>query len=958
MKKIIKISYLFALLILGSNVFAQNVEVSSGGPVISYATIKLAFAAINNGTFTGVITVNIVGNTTEVGISVLDSSGNGTGSNYTSITIQPSGGAPRTISGNISGGLIYLIGADNITINGLNTGSNSLTISNTATSTLSSAITFSADAKNNIITNCTLTGSATGNGVINFSIGSASGNDNNTISNNNITASGINLPLNCIYSSGSSLTIDNSENIISGNNISDFFSATAASSGITLPSNNSSWTITNNKIFQSAGRTYTSGSVHSGISINSGSGYTITGNTIGYATSGGTGTYTMLGTAATRFGGINIVAQATSAVSSIQGNTITAISLNTSSGTSTTSGVLCGINILGATNANVGNITPNIIGGSSGTGLLTAILTTTQGAVVGINSSSTGTVVIQNNIIGGLTSSGTTAAIAGSIYGINVSGSAFSMTITGNTVGNGTADNMRGGTTGLTTGSSLVTGINFPTQPSTSTITNNTIQNLTSYGTGTSGFARGIAILTGSLSPYPITGNTISNVYSNNGLTSLSNGAISVAGIILAGGQNSVISTNTIYNIGNTNTGTGGYVVSGIILANAVSTKVSNNIIYGVTNAGTSTTVTSPGVAAGISVRSGTTSDTISNNMITLGIGQTTNTAFIGIYLNNGATPNPVSNIFYNTVSISGTVTSGAQSSFAIARTDFSVTAKTAGVVIKNNVFDNSRTGGTGKHYAIANNYGTTASATGWIAETSDNNVLNSASPSTIGYWTTDQTLAGWIAASSCDASSESAIAITYTNASTGNLRFNMGVTATKLESRAISLTSVTTDIDGFARPKPGAVNGGALAPDFGASESDMVPIIPLPVELASFTSSVNNNNVTLNWSTVQEQNNKGFEIERNSFGAGWKKIGYAEGHGTTNQPNNYIFKENNLTTGRYNYRLKQIDYNGNFEYFELSNEVAIGVPNRYLLAQNYPNPFNPVSIINYQLAISSFVSL
>ena len=134
--------------------------------------------------------------------------------------------------------------------------------------------------------------------------------------------------------------------------------------------------------------------------------------------------------------------------------------------------------------------------------------------------------------------------------------------------------------------------------------------------------------------------------------------------------------------------------------------------------------------------------------------------------------------------------------------------------------------------------------------------------------------------------------------------------------------------------------------------------VYPLPVELASFTSSVSSNNVTLNWSTTQEQNNKGFEIERNSFGTGWKKVGYVDGHGTTNTQQNYTFKDNSLNTGRYSYRLKQIDYNGNFEYYELSNEVAIGVPNRYLLAQNYPNPFNPVSIINYQLAINSFVTL
>ncbi|MBX7046735.1 MAG: T9SS type A sorting domain-containing protein [Ignavibacteria bacterium] len=133
---------------------------------------------------------------------------------------------------------------------------------------------------------------------------------------------------------------------------------------------------------------------------------------------------------------------------------------------------------------------------------------------------------------------------------------------------------------------------------------------------------------------------------------------------------------------------------------------------------------------------------------------------------------------------------------------------------------------------------------------------------------------------------------------------------------------------------------------------------IPLPVELSSFTSVVKGNDVTLNWSTVQEENNKGFEIERNSFGEGWKKIGYVEGNGTTNHSQNYSFTERGLTTGSYNYRLKQIDYNGNFEYHELTSEVIIGVPSKFSLAQNYPNPFNPSTAISFQLPVTGFVSL
>lgn len=133
--------------------------------------------------------------------------------------------------------------------------------------------------------------------------------------------------------------------------------------------------------------------------------------------------------------------------------------------------------------------------------------------------------------------------------------------------------------------------------------------------------------------------------------------------------------------------------------------------------------------------------------------------------------------------------------------------------------------------------------------------------------------------------------------------------------------------------------------------------IIPLPVELLSFTSYIGKIEVTLKWSTASEVNNRGFDIERKSDG-NWEKIGFVMGSGNTNAQQNYSYSDRGLKTGKYNYRLKQIDYNGNFKYFELSNTVIIGVPERYSLAQNYPNPFNPRSLINFQLPSSSFVSL
>ncbi|HMT12576.1 MAG TPA: hypothetical protein PKA39_13245, partial [Ignavibacteria bacterium] len=79
---------LFFFAVTGSSVMAQNVEVSTGGPVTNYATLKLAFDAINAGTHTGVILIEFATGTTETAPAVLNSSGAGS-ANYTSITIRP-----------------------------------------------------------------------------------------------------------------------------------------------------------------------------------------------------------------------------------------------------------------------------------------------------------------------------------------------------------------------------------------------------------------------------------------------------------------------------------------------------------------------------------------------------------------------------------------------------------------------------------------------------------------------------------------------------------------------------------------------------------------------------------------------------------------------------------------------------------------------------------------------------
>ena len=135
-----------------------------------------------------------------------------------------------------------------------------------------------------------------------------------------------------------------------------------------------------------------------------------------------------------------------------------------------------------------------------------------------------------------------------------------------------------------------------------------------------------------------------------------------------------------------------------------------------------------------------------------------------------------------------------------------------------------------------------------------------------------------------------------------------------------------------------------------------------LPVELSSFLSSINRRNVTLNWITASETNNAGFDIERSNVNGQtsneWLKVGTVSGNGTTASSHSYTFTDRNLASGTYSYRLKQTDFNGNFEYFNLNNEVNVGVPSDFELSQNYPNPFNPATNLEFGISELGFVSL
>ncbi|MCZ7609348.1 MAG: T9SS type A sorting domain-containing protein [Ignavibacterium sp.] len=130
-----------------------------------------------------------------------------------------------------------------------------------------------------------------------------------------------------------------------------------------------------------------------------------------------------------------------------------------------------------------------------------------------------------------------------------------------------------------------------------------------------------------------------------------------------------------------------------------------------------------------------------------------------------------------------------------------------------------------------------------------------------------------------------------------------------------------------------------------------------VPVELVSFSANQSNQKISLQWITATETNNMGFEIEKSNDKNNWLKIGFVEGKGTTTEKQNYSFIDQNISNGVIHYRLKQIDYDGTFEYSPVIS-VETAAPKDYYLLQNYPNPFNPSTTIKYSLKDDGKVSL
>ncbi|MFZ4521261.1 MAG: beta strand repeat-containing protein, partial [Bacteroidales bacterium] len=659
----------------------------------TYTSLKAAFDAINAGTHKGVIAIKINASTTESATAALNASAATSAGNpfYTSVNVYPTL-TGLSITGSLAAPLIDLNGADNVTFDGrVNaTGTTKdLIISNTSTATTAgtSDIRFINDATSNTVKYCTLKGSTmdASGGILFFSTTTGTtGNDGNTIDNNNFTnVSDANRPLSAIYSNGT-IAKTNSGNTISNNNFYNFFCKTGLSIGVYLNTYNTGWTISANSFYEttSFAQAGQSGMIVIGVRDVTSSDITISGNYIGgSAPNCGGKAWTKTSASRNVFYGIQLyVGPTVNTPTSVQGNTIKNFNWgDDATGTNTWTAISAG----GTGAVNIGTVTGNTIGATTGTNSIYLYSYNTYGEFTGIQIGTTGTVDCRNNTVGAIYGSGSNANYAYSIYGIRKTASAGTATISNNTIGSTSTANSINSGSAAWSNTQIVAGI-YSDGTGTVGISGNTIANLnntSNAGTTIPNQAIGIQTTNGTNT---IANNTIRNLScanANNSATTPSVVGIAQTSTVAAAQS---VTGNTIYNLSSTYASFTG-AITGIYYAGpATASAVSGNFIH--TLSVSSTAAASYGLN-GMYINGGTT--TYSNNIINVG----NNTA---ITVNGIRDVSGVNYFYFNTVYIGGAPTTGGFASYAVCSS--SSTTR----YYKNNLLINARTnnGSTGNHYA------------------------------------------------------------------------------------------------------------------------------------------------------------------------------------------------------------------------------------------------------------------
>lgn len=762
----------------------------------SYPTLTDAFIALNNSSQTGAtIEIRIDSNLTyHPSMASLKSN------SWNSVRIFPNGNITISDSVQNYSSLLDLDGADNVTIDGLNTGGNSLTISNTGTAGLASTIRFRNDASNNRITNCTILGSSDmsiggiNTGTILFSTtDSSTGNDNNSISYCNIGPSSANLPVNAIYFQGtttSSSLFNNNDSILNCNIYDHALIDTYANgtNGIAVLSGNTDIVISGNKFYQTTSPVPVGNIYHRAIYVNNtnGNNFKITDNVIGYSASNGTGSYSVSLTNSGNTVNMIEINAGTTTASNVQGNIIKAISLTGPFGNNNT---FRGIHLAGGL-VNVGNDVSNIIGDSVTSGSITVNISSSTGSVYGISSSASNSIINNNRIYG--------IKIQGSyyhFYGINVSA--------------GTTE-CRGNIIGSTVDKSIENG-----------------------GTNVNIMNRGIQHSGGNAL---ITENIIRNMNATGG-TIFGSNAAPFTGIYINATGNVTVSKNKIHTLNNTNPDTlsngGACSATGIFLASSgTQNYVDKNIIHSLR------VISAIGYVQGIQVATGITD--FRNNMIRLGIDENGNglnraNPIYGINETGGTT----GKYYFNSIYIGGNPKPPSNnSSFCV----YSFATGTRNYY--NNILHNARSnnGSNGIHGCFRVN-----TLSGF---TSNNNVLfANGTGGIVGYTLSQQgTIGQWRTATGQDILSRNANPqYINPNGNASNLDLHISsVQPSPAEGLGASFGTETEDIDGDLRASFTPIDIGADAGNFMQYDISPMSISYTAIPTSNTSIFVTFSNVTI----------------------------------------------------------------------------------------------------------------
>ena len=654
------------------------------------------------------------------------------GSSTNTVIIRPAAGATALqTTGSINGQLIDFNGADWITFDGRPGGSGSATewtFDNSFYATNAAPNTFRLvnASTNNTFTYLNIRGSGSGTaspnvngGAIHFGTSAVGGNANNTVSFSTIAPGGGGSLNTAITSSGSASNLNASISILN-NRIYDFFEATGKqSAGIYLDVNNGAWTVTGNSFYQTASRTFPSGFGFAVIVMISGTGHTISDNFIGGSAPacGGTAWETN-GPSGAYFRGILLgTTTGGTPASLISNNTIRNFNYATGSGVALPSATWAGIQYSPASAGNQVSITGNTIGSTTVNGSIVSDISANASEIrtVGIiitNSTNGGSPSITNNTIAGIRTTVTSGGQPGhSFAGIFLGANAGSWSISGNTIGSTLANSISTDfTMTLNNSTQTLWGI-YSNSAGTVGISNNTVRNLTNYSVSTTVGSSVVGIMS-------ITGiNTISNNTIHT-LTAHSNSINATVSAPLIGvlqqsvSSSQVIRNNEIYGLTAVTTGAINLHVYGIYNQGqtAGTNRIEDNFVHSLSNGATGTT----SMLAGIYQGAGLTPLTIQNNMVRMGLNaaggtESGTTEQLGIIL---ASTGAVS-VIYNSVYVGGTAVTGSTNSFAFRR------LAASGVhLIRNNIFENFRSNGsgTGTHYAVG--------YAGFSAVTADYNLL------------------------------------------------------------------------------------------------------------------------------------------------------------------------------------------------------------------------------------------